>query len=332
MAAILNSHQLLDLIIRSIRMSEWHVLVLSDRKPFHLKVFKEDGRAFPLHVFIWNCTHGGGSKRSPDEYRIQFTGVVPRIIQNEPTLLLGWHDECEVFVGWDIRKHSDQDSQSPSAQVKINAIRDASRHSFSIYRRKNDEITVAFRPQFLVEYALNSGVLHASDSGDALDDLSLLNSVDEVTDERIDDVGNNERKRVIREVVTKYRAHDFRRRVIGSYENKCAVCDIQLGLIDAAHIIPVADNSSTDETSNGIALCKIHHAAYDNNIISFDENYRIEVSDVTRRGLEHENIAGGFDDFVKGLRDCIALPLDEMDRPNPKYILRAREIRGWGRN
>lgn len=327
MAAPLTKKHLLNLLLHAVDEGGWRSLVASAAHPFLLRVFHGDEHGFNLRIYIWNCTHGGGSARAEDEYRIQLTGVVPELHPGEVTLLLGWHDGYRVFVGWDITKHSGQDSKSPSAQVKEDALANAHTHAFSIHRRQNGEIVVAFRPEFLVDYAINSESLHKT--GKAVEDLSLLNSLDSLTDAQIGAVTNKERQVILSRIARKYRAHDFRRRVLGAYEHRCAVCGVQLELIDAAHIIPVADPTSTDETTNGIALCKIHHAAMDRNLISFDEKYRIEISESEIERLADANLAGGIKEFKRHLKTAIILPTDRRDYPSPTYIKQARSVRSW---
>jgi len=290
-------------------------------------VFRGDERSFNLCVYIWNCTHGGGSARAKDEYRIQFTGVVPEIHAGEVTLLLGWHDGYGVFVGWDINKHNGQDSKSPSAQVKEDALINSHGHAFSIHRRHNGEIVVAFRPEFLMDYALNAKSLHKT--GKAAEDLSLLNSLDTITDDQIDAVVNKERRTILTQIARKYRAYDFRRRVLSAYDHRCAACGVQLELIDAAHIVPVSYMSSTDKTANGVALCKLHHAAFDRNLISFDERYKMEVNDLEVERLMDANLAGGIKEFKKHLKTAIILPADRRDYPDPIYIKQGRLVRRW---
>jgi putative restriction endonuclease len=102
-----------------------------------------------------------------------------------------------------------------------------------------------------------------------------------------------------------------------------------LDLIDAAHIIPVAAATSTDETGNGIALCKLHHTAFDRNLLSFDERYKIEVSDSEVSRLTAANLAGGLKEFRRHLRTAILLPGDRRDYPPPQYITEARKVRNW---
>jgi putative restriction endonuclease len=160
-------------------------------------------------------------------------------------------------------------------------------------------------------------------------ELSLLNNLDSLTGAEIISIGNQERRTVISEIARKYRAADFRKRVLGAYEHRCAACGIQLKLIDAAHIIPVAAPSSTDETRNGIALCKLHHHAFDRNLISFDVNYKIEVSDLEVSNLSAANLIGGLSEFKQNLRTAIFLPNDRRDYPPAEYISEARRVRNW---
>lgn len=323
----LTPKKLLEKILWAVAESGWSAIILSSQKPFCLRLYRDDGKGFDVHVYIWNCTHGGGSARAKDEYRVQLTGVVPNVVAGELTLLLGWHSGYEVFVAFDMKKHAGQDSYSPSIQVKEETLQQAHTSAFATYYRQNGEIAVAFRPEFLVEYALNSESLHLM--GAATKDLSLLNKLDSLTDSEIVAVTNQERQTVISQIARKYRAADFRKRVLGAYEHRCAACGVQLELIDAAHIIPVAAPTSTDETKNGIALCKVHHHAFDRNLISFDQNYKIEVSNSEVSRLATANLAGGLDEFKQHLRTAILLPSDRRDYPPAEYIEEARQVRNW---
>lgn len=326
MASPLSKKQLLSLLLRAVDESGWSALVADSAHPYLLRVFRGDERGFNLRIYIWNCTHGGKS-RAADEFRIQLTGVVPEVTPGETTLLLGWHSGYGVFVGFDITKHAGQDAASPSIQIREDALASAHTHSFGIHLRHNQEIAAAFRPEFLVDYAINATALHATGVVDK--DVNLLNKLDSVTDAQVAAVTNNERKTIIGMIVRKFRAHDFRSRVLSAYGQQCAVCGVQLGLIDAAHIIPVAEPASTDETANGIALCKLHHAAFDRNLISVDQRYRVEVSNTQLSQLTEANLIGGLRQFQKNLRDAIILPADRRDYPDPDYIRQARAVRQW---
>ncbi len=326
-ATKLTLKQLLDQLLRAIDDSGWQALILGLKKPFRLHIFRGDDKGFAVRIYIWNCTHGGGSARSEDEYRVQLTSVVPKVVPGEFTLILGWHPGYEVFVAFDIRKHNGQATQSPSIQINEATLLSAHTHAFAIYHRQNGEIAVAFRPEFLVDYAINSSSLHAT--GEAENDLSLLNSLDTLTEAQIVSVQNNDRKVILTQIARRYRAADFRKRVLGAYKHRCAACGVQLELVDAAHIIPVVASSSTDETKNGIALCKLHHAAFDRNLMSFDEQYKIEISDSEIDRLSTGNLVGGLLKFKQHLRSAIILPNDTRDYPLPQYISESRKVRNW---
>ena len=81
--------------------------------------------------------------------------------------------------------------------------------------------------------------------------------------------------------VARSRLHQplFRQVVLQAYERRCSVCRLPFAeLLDAAHIRSDADGGAAVIT-NGLALCKIHHGAFDRNIIGIDPNYRVHVKE-----------------------------------------------------
>lgn len=80
--------------------------------------------------------------------------------------------------------------------------------------------------------------------------------------------------------IVKRRIHQraFRERVIDAYRAQCALCRLRhRELLDAAHIVADADPQGEPVISNGISLCKLHHAAFDKYFISVRPDYVIEV-------------------------------------------------------
>ena len=62
----------------------------------------------------------------------------------------------------------------------------------------------------------------------------------------------------------------FRKKVLESYGNKCAICRCdEVKVLEAAHIDDV-QYSNDDEAKNGICLCANHHQMYDQGLITFD--------------------------------------------------------------
>jgi putative restriction endonuclease len=81
-------------------------------------------------------------------------------------------------------------------------------------------------------------------------------------------------------VVTVRRLHqqEFRNRVLRAYKETCALCRLKhRELLDAAHITPDAAAHGEPEVSNGISLCKLHHAAFDTNLFGVRPDLVVEV-------------------------------------------------------
>jgi putative restriction endonuclease len=81
------------------------------------------------------------------------------------------------------------------------------------------------------------------------------------------------------ERLTRLRLHQpvFRAQVLRAYDGSCAVCRLRhLDLLDAAHILGDAEHGQPVVT-NGLAMCKIHHAAYDRGIVGVRPDYVVEV-------------------------------------------------------
>jgi len=70
----------------------------------------------------------------------------------------------------------------------------------------------------------------------------------------------------------------FRARVIRAYAERCALCRLRhVELLDAAHITPDSDLEGEPVITNGVALCKLHHAAFDRFFFTIRPDYAIEV-------------------------------------------------------
>lgn len=81
--------------------------------------------------------------------------------------------------------------------------------------------------------------------------------------------------------LAKQRLHQpaFRTRVLVAYEARCAICELKHGsLLDAAHIVPDGEDLGSPTVNNGLALCKIHHAAYDQNMIGITADREVRVA------------------------------------------------------
>lgn len=70
----------------------------------------------------------------------------------------------------------------------------------------------------------------------------------------------------------------FREQVIATYQRECSVCHLRhVELLDAAHILADGHPRGEPVIPNGLALCKLHHAAFDLNILRIRPDYVIEI-------------------------------------------------------
>jgi putative restriction endonuclease len=78
----------------------------------------------------------------------------------------------------------------------------------------------------------------------------------------------------------------FRERVLEAYRRQCAFCRLRHDeLLDAAHIIPDSEPEGEPVIRNGVALCNLHHAAFDKLFVGLRPDYIIEIRpDILREG------------------------------------------------
>lgn len=70
----------------------------------------------------------------------------------------------------------------------------------------------------------------------------------------------------------------FRNQVLTAYEDMCAVCSLRhRQLLDAAHIVSDSDQRGIASVVNGLAMCKIHHAAFDSYFLGVRPDLTIEI-------------------------------------------------------
>lgn len=327
----LSKAELFEIVVDAVGDSGWNVLYIapSSTHPFRLQIYRGD-EAYHLRIYIWTLTHGGGSARPADEYRIQITGVDKiQIFPGERTLLLGWWESEGVFAGFDARKHAGPLGRSPSIQIRRPCLEQAQTAGFSPCDKGNQEIAIAFRPDFFAEYVRQLESLHDfGQSPEALDVLSELPQHPVINDASIANLDMNRRRTVV-SVSRRLRNNDFRKRVLSAYVQRCAVCGVQLKLIDAAHIVPVNHDQSTDETRNGLALCALHHRAYDQALLTVSESYAVVFNDAQAEELDRLGFGGGIRSFRENLRSEILVPKAVSERPHVEYIRLANRIRGW---
>jgi putative restriction endonuclease len=89
-----------------------------------------------------------------------------------------------------------------------------------------------------------------------------------------------ERRYALREIKARLHQASFRDAVLAAYDGRCAISKLpEPRLLDAAHIVmDQHEQLGQPVVSNGLPLTKLHHAAFDANLIGIDADFRIHVS------------------------------------------------------
>ena len=103
----------------------------------------------------------------------------------------------------------------------------------------------------------------------------------------------------LREVKIRRVQRFFRQTVLESYNNRCAISGLAIPeLLVASHIIPWAkDESRRADPTNGISLNALYDKAFDRGLITFDNDLRLNLSNVIKSENRNEFVKRHFIDL-----------------------------------
>jgi putative restriction endonuclease len=149
-------------------------------------------------------------------------------------------------------------------------------------------------------------------------DTIIIAKAEYLNDSAVDE---GRRRYITTEVIQRLHQRTFREKVLAAYREHCSICSLRhRELLDAAHIIP--DKEGGDPVvQNGLSLCKLHHAAFDQNIIGVNPDYFVEVREDILKEIDGPMLKYGLQKlhFQK-----IILP-GPSKRPNKEWLERRYE-------
>ena len=110
----------------------------------------------------------------------------------------------------------------------------------------------------------------------------------------------------------------FSRRVVDAYDGLCAMCGLDVGLVQGAHVYPVSAPGSHDEPWNGIALCGNHHLAFDKHLLGVRQDTAEIVFHETI--LAQMSASAAVASLVDGTFERLAEPIVPTARPKPEMF------------
>jgi putative restriction endonuclease len=115
----------------------------------------------------------------------------------------------------------------------------------------------------------------------------------------------------------RHRLHQqrFKLDVMRAYRHRCAICALrERSLVQAAHIVPDGEPAGIATVVNGLALCAIHHLAFDRNLLGIDPAGVVHIAGRLLREIDGPMLQTGLQGFHG---EQIAVPRRPEDRPDP---------------
>lgn len=148
----------------------------------------------------------------------------------------------------------------------------------------------------------------------AMEDRSFIGT------HRVEDITAEYGRRAYLTSKVKIRLHQrtFREKVLRAYASQCSLCALRhKELLDAAHIVPDSEEWGRPIIQNGLSLCKIHHAAFDNHIIGIDPDYTIHVRTDILQEIDGPMLKHGIQQMD---RQKLILPRSKTDWPDRERL------------
>jgi putative restriction endonuclease len=155
----------------------------------------------------------------------------------------------------------------------------------------------------------------------AVDDARILH-----VGSRIEESMETETRRKYVTRYTRQRLHQqsFRQRVLAAYQECCAICRLRHEeLLEAAHILPDGHPRGEPIVPNGLALCKLHHAAFDGHLLGVNPDLIVHVAPSILTEPDGPMLRHGLQAF-HGSR--IRVPHPSALRPNRDFLAERYEL------
>lgn len=303
--------------------------------------FVLNGLSYSAHL---SYVHDSGENRdNDDETRVQ---ISRRTIENQRrnassgdrVAFLGFFAGGKVFVAWDPNYVLSLDPAevgsiyARQSMLSCTILNGADVRSFRSTKIGKNFLTVALPSQALGLYLENVSAFHALSSLESV--TGLIRSAEEALPrEGIVDAKTiqielpKERVRIEYTRSVYKRDPRFRSDVLNAYGQACCICETQLGLVEAAHIIPHAAEGGVDLIQNGLAMCANHHRLYDSALLLPGPGHKLHFNGERAKFLDAIGQGGGLDE-IRGLHGTsFRVPDEKRHHPSEDNLRRGLELR-----
>lgn len=306
--------------------------------------FKLNGQAFSVHV---SYVHDSGNSRdNEDEVRIQIARAQikqqrARAAEGAHVAFLGFFEGGKTFVAWDPRHVFSLQAKTVvsvyarQSQLEGVAENQAAVHSFRARFLEETSFAIALPSNALGFYLENIEHFHRLPTEDSvvqlMDGHSLTFNEAGLGTGGNFDVGDDEKREIFTYERKAYpRDPRFKKWIMEAYEQTCCVCNRQLGLVQAAHIIPHSEEGSPNTVQNGLAMCIEHHRLYDDALLLPGPDQQLVFNDERAEYLRQTNQDRGLDGIAALAEQRYRIPEDAALRPSNDFLQRGLDIRLGG--
>lgn len=304
-----------------------------------------NGKKYSAHV---SYVHDSGNARpNEDEARIQISRAM-RDAQKEnlghgyTVAFIGFYENGETFSGWEpsyilagaantvtsvyAKKSHDQVAKDFGAALDI-------KNSLILGRETQ---TLTFPKNVLGLYLENIEILH--ETKDVQDLRGLLTASPELVDTKskfkdgkveyhFQGARSREKKVIVSQRVAYTRNPKFSKAVLDVYNGACAICNMQLGIVEAAHIVPHSHDACVDDIPNGIALCVAHHRLYDSGLLLPHREKRLFLNDEKVVFLKEIGRDAGIEEVKERVKHEYTIPENTAHHPSADFLDLGLQIR-----
>lgn len=302
-------------------------------------------KKYSAHI---SYVHDSGENRSnDDEARIQLQRATidrqrENVEQGYAPVFIGFYEKGQAFVAWDpnyIFSLGFAETGSVYARKSHSAIVNERGGALRRQAAKNfggDTTVLALASNALGVYLENIDLFHKiEDEGELQAFLNAFPTFVDGSTKYSEDIieydfsaaGKREKKTIVSKRVAYPRNPKFSKIVLSAYGSACAVCSKQLGIVQAAHIVPHSHDKCVDTVRNGIALCVEHHALYDNGLLMPHRARKLYLNDKRVEFLTEIGQTNGLDEIKERIKHDYTVPTDEKHHPDEGFLDLALRIR-----
>lgn len=331
--------KLLFYFVRDALVSYTEDFRIEDRtNPVDLKL---NGKSYSTHI---SYVHDSGESRTnDDEVRIQIGRALiekqrARRLTGVRVAFVGFFEDGKTFIGWDPRHVFSLEAQqmvsiyARKSQEHLVETNLASVHKFNAQLLHEESFAIALPSSALGFYLENIEHFHRLPNEAAIVTLMQGHNkafvdagLGQTETFEFEETGQREKFAFSRKAYP--RDPRFKNAVLSAYEQTCCICNRQLGLVQAAHIVPHANDDSPNSVNNGLALCIEHHRLYDDALLLPGPGQKLVFNIDRSNFLKQTNQHKGLDAIEALAGSKYRVPTNQKLHPKDEFLERGLAAR-----